>query len=185
MGRARGFLLESNSRAASLPPTRLKMSVRKAAAKDLLEMQRCNVLNLPENYSMKYFLYHLTTWPEISFVAEWDAKIVGYVMCKIDSEEDPFAPPGRLPTKHGHVTSLSVLRPFRRLYLAEQLMKQAEQSIRQFYPEVKFITLHVRMSNTAALGLYEKNLGFVRKEIERKYYGNGEDAQQMVKSLYE
>lgn len=36
-------------------------------------MQACNLQNLPENYTMKYYLYHALTWPALSYVAE-DAK---------------------------------------------------------------------------------------------------------------
>lgn len=60
------------------------MNIRKAQISDLFQVQECNLVNLPENYIMKYFNYHLLTWPEISFVAETEeGKIVGYVLCKM------------------------------------------------------------------------------------------------------
>ena len=77
--------------------------------------------------------------------------------------------------KHGHITSLAVSKNYRRLGLAEKLMKQAgtnslilfqvfvlniiEKSLAEYY-EADSITLHVRKSNIAALNLYEKQLGF-------------------------
>ena len=39
-----------------------------------------------------------------------------------------------------------------------------------------FISLHVRKSNRAALGLYRDTLGFTVKDIEKSYYADGEDA---------
>ena len=50
---------------------------------DLMNMQHCNLLCLPENYQMKYYMYHGLSWPQLSFVAE-DSKgeIVGYVLVK-------------------------------------------------------------------------------------------------------
>lgn len=45
-----------------------------------------------------------------------NGKIVGYVLAKM--EEDP----GETP--HGHITSLAVLRPYRRLGVAYKLMRQ-------------------------------------------------------------
>ena len=37
---------------------------------DLLpSIQTCNITNLPENYFLKYYLYHALTWPQLSFVA--------------------------------------------------------------------------------------------------------------------
>ena len=49
-----------------------------------MNMQHCNLLCLPENYQMKYYMYHGLSWPQLSFVAE-DSKgeIVGYVLVKI------------------------------------------------------------------------------------------------------
>jgi ribosomal protein S18 acetylase RimI-like enzyme len=46
-----------------------------------MNMQHCNLLCLPENYQMKYYMYHGLSWPQLSFVAE-DPKgeIVGYVL---------------------------------------------------------------------------------------------------------
>jgi hypothetical protein len=65
-------------------------------------MQACNLQNLPENYSMKYCaytllvypslcsmfrgsdLYHLLTWPQLSYVAEDPSgRIVGYILGKM------------------------------------------------------------------------------------------------------
>lgn len=36
---------------------------------DLLAMQAANLMSLPENYAMKYYFYHLLTWPHLSQVA--------------------------------------------------------------------------------------------------------------------
>eukprot|EP00833_Pecoramyces_ruminatium_P017593 jgi/Orpsp1_1/1191625/evm.model.d7180000087419.1 len=67
---------------------------------------------------MKYYIYHEVTWPQLSFVAEdHQGRIVGYVLAKM--EEDQSEPP------HGHITSLSVLRSYRRLGLASRLMAQS------------------------------------------------------------
>jgi hypothetical protein len=32
---------------------------------------------------MKYYIYHLISWPQLSFVAEFDGVIVGYVLAKM------------------------------------------------------------------------------------------------------
>lgn len=98
---------------------------------------------------------------------------------------------------HGHITSLSVLRKFRRLGLAETLMTQSR--IPRSYKDptyitgieramcvvfdAKMVTLHVRKSNQAALRLYRDTLGFEETGIEAKYYADGEDAYAMRKIL--
>lgn len=47
-------------------------------------MQRANLTCLPENYQMKYYFYHLMSWPQLSYVAEdGKGRIVGYVLAKM------------------------------------------------------------------------------------------------------
>merc|ERR550519_51300 len=51
----------------------------------LSDMQHCNLLCLPENYQMMYYMYHGLSWPQLSYVAEDDkGKIVGYVLAKME-----------------------------------------------------------------------------------------------------
>lgn len=45
------------------------VSIRQATAQDLIEMQHCNLMCLPENYQMKYYLYHYLSWPQLLMVA--------------------------------------------------------------------------------------------------------------------
>lgn len=47
-------------------------------------MQNANLTCLPENYQMKYYFYHLLSWPNLSYVAEDQrGTIVGYVLAKM------------------------------------------------------------------------------------------------------
>ncbi|KAD4384966.1 hypothetical protein E3N88_25134 [Mikania micrantha] len=76
--------------------------IRKATMDDLLAMQACNLFCLPENYQMKYYFYHILSWPHLLYVAEdYGGKIVGYVLAKMEEETTEC---------HGHITSLAVLR---------------------------------------------------------------------------
>lgn len=45
------------------------------------------------------------------------------------------------------------------------------------------VSLHVRMSNIAALRLYQDTLGFTNEKVELKYYADGEDAYSMRMDL--
>ncbi|KAM4019415.1 LOW QUALITY PROTEIN: N-alpha-acetyltransferase 10 [Anomaloglossus baeobatrachus] len=53
------------------------MNIRNARPEDLMNMQHCNLLCLPENYQMKYYFYHGLSWPQVtpssssSFVPIW------------------------------------------------------------------------------------------------------------------
>jgi len=151
------------------------MNIRVAQPADLMNMQHCNLLCLPENYQMKYYFYHGLSWPQLSYVAEdYKGKIVGYVLAKM--EEDPDEVP------HGHITSLAVRRSHRRLGLARKLMDQACRAMVECF-HAKYVSLHVRVSNRAALRLYADTLKFEHSEVETKYYADGEDAYAMKRDL--
>jgi peptide alpha-N-acetyltransferase len=119
-------------------------------------------------------------------VAEDDhGKIVGYVLAKLHAslsmchggrEDDAQG------QAHGHITSLSVLRTYRRLGVAEKLMRQSERAMADVHG-AHYVSLHVRKSNRAALHLYRDTLKFQVDEIEKKYYADGEDAYAMRKVL--
>jgi peptide alpha-N-acetyltransferase len=83
-------------------------------------MQQTNLLCLPENYQFKYYIYHYLSWPCLLHVAEdFNGKIVGYVLAKLEEDED------NNNIIHGHITSISVLRTYRRLGVASKLMQFA------------------------------------------------------------
>ncbi|KAJ0064279.1 hypothetical protein NL108_001610, partial [Boleophthalmus pectinirostris] len=111
----------------------------------------------------------------MSYIAEDEnGKIVGYVLAKM--EEDPDDVP------HGHITSLAVKRSHRRLGLAQKLMDQASRAMIENF-NAKYVSLHVRKSNRAALHLYSNTLKFQISEVEPKYYADGEDAYAMKRDL--
>ncbi|KAI9652673.1 MAG: N-terminal acetyltransferase A complex catalytic subunit ard1 [Alyxoria varia] len=162
------------------------MDIRLLRSSDIPNVQLTNLTNLPENYFLKYYLYHALSWPQLSHVAvdtstysptslkngttgldpgNMYPKIVGYVLAKMDEDH---------PTT-GHITSLSVMRTHRRLGLAEKLMRQATRAMREYYG-ARDVSLHVRCSNEAAIGLYTGMLGFEKDRVEAKYYADGEDA---------
>ncbi|KAI9892227.1 MAG: N-terminal acetyltransferase A complex catalytic subunit ard1 [Vezdaea aestivalis] len=165
------------------------MDIRPLRSVDLPFVQSTNITNLPENYFLKYYLYHLLTWPQLSYVAvDCSApkkrpgdpdKIVGYVLAKMEEEPSDGV-------THGHITSLSVMRTHRRLGLAEGLMRQslidAEKAMVETFG-AKYVSLHVRVSNVAALHLYRDTLGFSVEKTESKYYADGEDAYGMRQDL--
>eukprot|EP01102_Stenamoeba_stenopodia_P005286 TRINITY_DN15851_c0_g1_i1.p1 TRINITY_DN15851_c0_g1~~TRINITY_DN15851_c0_g1_i1.p1 ORF type:complete len:258 (-),score=81.90 TRINITY_DN15851_c0_g1_i1:135-863(-) len=151
------------------------VSIRQAQVEDLIAMQNTNLTCLPENYQIKYYFYHLLSWPQLSYVAEdHKGRIVGYVLAKMEEEakDEP----------HGHITSLAVLRSHRKLGLATKLMTQAQNAMVDSF-DAHYVSLHVRKSNRAALGLYTDTLGFEIHDIEKEYYADKEDAYAMRKEL--
>ncbi|CAN1344490.1 N-terminal acetyltransferase A complex catalytic subunit NAA10 [Linum perenne] len=152
--------------------------IRKATMDDLLAMQACNLLCLPENYQMKYYFYHILSWPQLLYVAEdYNGRIVGYVLAKMEEESNEC---------HGHITSLAVVRTHRKLGLATKLMTAAQSAMEQCFKQVfgaEYVSLHVRKSNRAAFHLYTETLGYSIQDVEAKYYADGEDAYDMRKQL--
>uniref|UniRef100_A0A1I7WMU3 N-terminal amino-acid N(alpha)-acetyltransferase NatA n=1 Tax=Heterorhabditis bacteriophora TaxID=37862 RepID=A0A1I7WMU3_HETBA len=171
------------------------MNIRCARPEDLMNTQHANLMCLPENYQMKYYFYHALSWPQLSYVAEdHKGNVVGYVLAKM--EEDPDEEP------HGHITSLAVKRSYRRLEvpkkfpgLAQKLMDQTARAMIETF-NARYVSLHVRISNRAALNLYQNTLKFSASEIEpnnaywdliyliyTRYYADGEDAYAMKRCL--
>lgn len=159
------------------------LSIRPATFGDFQGLQQANLANLPENYTLKYILYHGISWPQGSYVATVSTngreKIVGYVLSKTEDdnpEREKTSPPA------AHITSVSIMRTYRRLGLAAELLRQCLRSMRESY-EAEYVSLHVRKSNKAAFRLYSETLNFEILEISEHYYADGEDAYSMRRKL--
>jgi N-alpha-acetyltransferase 10/11 len=150
------------------------MQVRRATMDDMYNMQHTNLRCLPENYNLRYYLYHILSWPQLLYVSEdMNKKTVGYVLAKMDDEEDAAK-------AHGHITSLAVLRTHRKLGVASAVMRATMREMDNEY-QANFCSLHVRKTNDAALHLYQETLGYRCAEIDEKYYVDDEDAFHMKK----
>jgi ribosomal protein S18 acetylase RimI-like enzyme len=62
--------------------------------------------------------------------------------------------------------------------LARYLNGRRERAMTEVFG-ARYVSLHVRMSNTAALHLYRDTPGFNADKIESKYYADGEDVYAM------
>mmetsp|Transcript_43613 Transcript_43613/g.120680 ORF Transcript_43613/g.120680 Transcript_43613/m.120680 type:complete len:238 (+) Transcript_43613:62-775(+) len=148
--------------------------IRPATIDDLPGMQHCNLCCLPENYQMKYYFYHMLSWPQLPHVAqEYNGKIVGYVLAKMEEDTEEV---------HGHITSLAVLRSHRKLGIATKLMRASIAAMEECF-NAEHVSLHVRYTNRAAFTLYSQTLGFEIHDIEKGYYADKEDAYDMRKIL--
>ena len=148
---------------------------------DMPGIQECNISWPPENYTFRYYYYHVLSWPDLLYVAEdiSTKKIVGYVLAKVDDEDESENKEIR-----GHITSISVLREYRRLGIAKRLMDATHRAMKGVY-NLNAVTLHVRVSNIAAMGLYRDRLGYAMMELDESYYADGENAYLMRKVLTE
>ena len=81
-----------------------------------------------------------------------------------------------------HVLKVATLRPFRRFGLGTKLMIVAEKHAREMCGET--LTLEVRVTNIAAIGLYE-SLGYEHMGVRPGYYADESDALTMTKRVGE
>lgn len=148
------------------------MQLRRATMEDMYEMQHCNLRCLPENYNLRYFYYHILSWPQLLYVQQdYHRNTVGYVMGKMDDEESA-------EKRHGHITSVAVLRSHRKLGIASRVMRATMKEMDKEY-QAHFCSLHVRETNEAALHLYQDTLNFRCAGVEEKYYVDEENAYHM------
>merc|ERR1719370_639316 len=115
---------------------------------------------------------YMVKWPEYFMVAESPrGDLMGYIMGKSEGKNENW---------HGHVTAVSVGPDYRRIGIANNLVKILESiSDRK---NCYFVDLFVRASNIMAISFYKK-LGYIRYRTVAQYYAGEEDAYDMRKAL--
>lgn len=171
------------------------VQVRIARRGDINCIKSINELTLPENYSEQFYNHQLFNWPHLALVAEHvfdqgsptpqrKAEVIGYVLGRIDG----LVPleKGEVRQKDagtgGHVTSLAVLPTWRKQGIAVKLMVTLHQRMTKHH-SAKSSSLHVRVSNDAAVRLYRDLLGYEIMKVVEGYYQDGENAYFMVADL--
>lgn len=154
-------------------------SVRVFRTDELPRVMHINTACLPENYSSFFYRDLYQKYPETFLVAEVDGEAQGYIMCRI---EKGWSKLGMLtPARLCHVVSVAVMEGYRRRGLGRALMVEAMRRGRDVYGAGEGY-LEVRVSNEAAIGLYDV-LGFRKVKRNYGYYMDGEDAWVMAVSL--
>jgi ribosomal-protein-alanine N-acetyltransferase len=146
--------------------------IRGFRSDDLDRVMEINVETLPENYSTFFYRDLYRRFPETFLVAEADGAIQGYMMCRIERGLSKLK--SLRPAKQCHVVSIAVREPFRRRGIASELITTVMERAKENYGATECF-LEVRMSNDAAINLYEK-LRFSKVKRNYGYYIDGEDA---------
>jgi len=154
-------------------------TVKQFDEEDINEVTNINWTCLPEHYT-KYFILKLyQRFPKAFFVALVDNKIVGYIMCRIEtglSVIKKFS-----IARKGHIISIAVRPNYRRIGIGEELLsKILKISLPAYKAEECY--LEVRFSNKEALYLYKK-FGFEQVKVLGHYYRDGESAYVMALDL--
>lgn len=145
---------------------------------DLQPVNDINQKCLPENYTAFFFLDLHERFPKTFIVAEENGRIVGYIMCRIETGMSTLQFLG--VTKKGHVISIAVMHGNRQHGVGRALLQEAVRAMLLY--GAKECYLEVRKGNTAAVNLY-KQMGFRITRTMHSYYADGEDAYQMARKL--
>jgi ribosomal-protein-alanine N-acetyltransferase len=153
--------------------------VREFNLKDLEHVMQINAACLPENYSSYFYRDLYQRYPETFRVAEVEDSVHGYIMCRI---ERGWSKIGKLtPARLCHIVSIAVMENYRRRGIGRKLIVEAMRKGRDVYGASEGY-LEVRISNDAAIGLYDV-LGFKKVKRNYGYYMDGEDAWVMAATL--
>ncbi len=156
----------------------LNYRLRRFKPSDLEGVIRINRECLPENYTTLFFMNLYKRYPETFIVAEANKKIVGYIMCRIETGIPSFKLLGI--TRKGHIISIAVLPGHQHKGIGYALMQEATRAMVTY--NAKECYLEVRESNLPAVELYKK-LGFDIARTIISYYADGENAFVMAKKL--
>lgn len=126
-----------------------------------------DVMEIEEN---AYGKHH---WPRESFVNEVKNDVAHYLCATIEGRVAGYIGVWEI-IDEAHITTIAVHPNYKGKGIAKALLIAALE--RCYEVKIKYITLEVRASNQAAIGLYEK-FGFKSLGVRKKYYQNdGEDA---------
>ncbi len=133
-------------------------------------MQRSEVDEVLKIEEQAYGEHH---WSKDSFYGELSNNLAHYYSAFYNGELVGYAGSWQV-IDETHITTLAVKSEFRRKKIAEALLKNILEDC--YKNGIKYLTLEVRVSNTAAIKLYEK-YGFKSLGERKGYYqNNNEDA---------
>lgn len=147
-----------------LPPLRYRAFEEDDLYQVLQLANRC----LDESYDGGLFLHFARLYPEGFIIVESGNEIVGFVLGTVQRAYE------------ARILALAVDRTWRRRGIASDLVRRFLDAFARY--GVHRISLEVRVSNESAIDLYHR-LGFEKKGILQGYYGDGEDAYVMARSI--
>jgi ribosomal-protein-alanine N-acetyltransferase len=143
------------------------MEIQSASIRDLAALRRLEQACFEKDAWPLLDLMAVLTWPNvIKLKAVENGEMVGFVAC------DP-----RPSERASWIATIGVDPRYQRRGIGRALLRACED--RSSQPNLK---LTVRMSNQAAISLYEKE-GYRSVDIWKRYYNDGEDGLVMEKKL--
>jgi len=142
-----------------------EITFRFASLSDIFAIREIEKKSFSIPYSLGFLKHLLSTPQHFTIVAIYKEKIIGYVICRLES------------VGKGHIISLAVDPEYRGRGIGTKLMTRAIEILKA--KRCTYIYLEVRKSNYVAINLYKK-LGFKIAGHIPLYYSDGEDAYIMV-----
>jgi|GEM_PF-128666 len=142
----------------------IMLTIRMFDPADVQDIVSITEKALRETYPPSFFLTIAQYWPEGFLVAEVDTEIVGFIMGVISG------------IKQARILMLAVKENYRRNGIASALLRAFRSSCS--LKGLDSIILEVRVSNKAAINLYNK-FGFRIINAMKAYYRDGEDGYRM------
>jgi ribosomal-protein-alanine N-acetyltransferase len=137
----------------------MELTVRRLAYSDLPSVLAIERRSFPTPWSLAMFVLELSKPSGVCLAAAVGDELLGYLVC---SRYDQV----------WHLMNVAVTPERRRSGVASRLISQLREEASGGLP----FTLEVRVSNRAAIAMYE-NLGFRSAGVRPRYYqDNGEDA---------
>ena len=135
-------------------------------------MEKSDIDEIFEIEKASYGEHH---WSKEAFVNEVENNIANYFVAQNPETKRILGYLGSwFIVDECHITNVAVNPDFRHQNIASQLLKTLIDNC--YEKMIKYITLEVRVSNIAAINLYEK-FGFKSVGVRKKYYqDNNEDA---------
>lgn len=131
----------------------------------MLEIRRMTAGDVPEVAALEKNCFSVP-WSEQSFREEMDNSIAVYFVAEMDGRLAGYCGFWQVADE-GHITNVAVLKQFRRRGVGSRLVAEMERYARSI--GLVLMTLEVRKSNQAAIGLYEK-YGFSAIGERKNYY---------------
>ena len=135
---------------------------------DLFEALRLANRTLSESYEGGLFLHLADLYPDGFIVCEEGDKLVGMVVGVVERAYE------------ARILILAVDETYRKAGIGTKLVRLFMERFAK--NGVRRLNLEVRVSNSAAIRLYEQ-LGFDKRKVLPSYYADGEDAYQMSRTI--
>lgn len=150
----------------------MNVSIRNGIMNDKKDLFELNKKCLPIYYSEFEHFYMLISKEYITIVVEFDKKLIGYLIGKINNV-------------NFHILSIGIDENYRNKGIGSLIIQKLQNDLLKTQNET--ISLYVHMENEIAIKFYKKN-GFHKKEKMRNYYknslkANSQDALKMIKNI--